>query len=61
MARSSQDHSTPKWGDARKTKLTLGQISKIRKMNEVMAFERAQDLKKIRQQYAPAASDSPGL
>jgi hypothetical protein len=50
------DHSQPVWGETRKTKLTLGQINKIRKMNEVQAFERANDLKKIRKQYAPPAA-----
>jgi hypothetical protein len=50
------DHSQPVWGETRKTKLTLGQINKIRKMNEVQAFERANDLKKIRKQYAPVTT-----
>ncbi len=45
------DHSSPVWGETRKTKLTLSMINKIRQMNEVQAYERAQDLKKIRKQY----------
>lgn len=49
------DNSKPKWGEARKTKLTLGMINKIRRMNDVQAFERASDLKKIRKQYQPPA------
>jgi hypothetical protein len=53
----SQDNSAPKWGDARKTKLTLEMIGKIREMNDVMAFERAKDLKKVREQYGSAAAD----
>lgn len=53
----SKDNSQPKWGDARKTKLTLSMISKIRQMNDVMAFERAVDLKKVREQYGPPPSD----
>lgn len=59
----SQDNSQPKWGDARKTKLTLEMINKIREMNDVMAFERAKDLKKIREQYgsAPAEGGAPSL
>ena len=52
------DNSQPKWGESRKTKLTLGMISKIRKMNDVQAFERATDLKKIRRQYQPASGGS---
>jgi hypothetical protein len=54
------DKSQPKWGESRKTKLTLGMISKIRKMNDVQAFERANDLKLIRAQYKPPAAE-PGL
>jgi hypothetical protein len=45
------DASQPKWGETRKTKLTLSMINKIRQMNEVQSYERAQDLKKIRKQY----------
>lgn len=45
------DASQPKWGETRKTKLTLSMINKIRNMNEVQAYERAQDLKKIRKMY----------
>lgn len=51
----SDDHSQPKWGESRKTKLTLGMINKMRKMQEVQAYERALDLKKIRKQYQPPA------
>ena len=58
----SQDNSQPKWGDARKTKLTLEMINKLREMNDVMAFERAKDLAKIREQYGtPDAAGSPPL
>ena len=49
------DQSKPEWGETRKTKLTLGMISKLRKMNDVQAYERAKDLKLIRAQYAPAS------
>jgi hypothetical protein len=56
------DQSQLKWGETRKTKLTLGMISKLRKMNDVQAYERAQDLKKIRAQYKPPAGDgAPSL
>ena len=41
------DRSKPEWGEARKTKLTLGMINKMRKMKEVQSYERAKDLKKI--------------
>lgn len=55
-----QDQSQPKWGETRKTKLTLGMINKLRRMNDVQAFERANDLKKIRKQYQPPA-ETPSL
>ena len=48
---TSDDHSIPKWGEGRKTKLTLQQINKMRRMNEVQAYERAKGLEKIRKQY----------
>lgn len=54
----ADDNSKPEWGEARKTKLTLGMISKMRKMKEVQSYERAKDLKKIRQQYQPPAGGS---
>jgi hypothetical protein len=52
------DNSQPKWGEARKTRLTLGMINKIRRMREVQSYERAKDLKKIRAQYQPPAGGS---
>lgn len=55
-----QDHSQPRWGEVRKTRLTLAAINKIRRMNEVQAYERAKNLKKIRTQYSPPAQ-GPGL
>lgn len=52
----SQDNSQPQLGDLRKTRLTLRQLNKLRKMNDVRAFEYKEKLKNIRQQYAiPAA------
>lgn len=55
------DHSQPVWGESRKTKLTLGMIAKIRKMNEVQSYERAIDLKNIRKQYGAPPAESGGL
>lgn len=54
------DHSKQSWGETRKTRLTLGMISKMRQMAEVQSYERAKDLKQIRNQYKPPAA-SPGL
>lgn len=52
------DHSQPKWGESRKTKLLLREINKLRRMQEVQAYERALELKKIRKQYTPATGES---
>jgi hypothetical protein len=52
------DNSKPKWKESRKTKLTLRQIRKLRKMMDVRNFERKKHLKKVHEQYgqtAPAA------
>jgi hypothetical protein len=49
----SQDNSQPQLGDLRKTRLTLRQLNKLRKMNDVRAFEYKEKLKLVRKQYAP--------
>ena len=46
------DHAIPR--ESRKTKLTLKQIRKLRKMLDVRNYERTEHLKDIRKQYAPA-------
>ena len=51
---TSADNSPPKWGEVRKSKLTLRQIRKLRKMLDVRNYEQSQNLKKIRTQYKPA-------
>ena len=51
----AQDNSQPRLGDLRKTKLTLRQINKLRRMNDVRTFEFKEKLKKVQQQYAPPA------
>jgi hypothetical protein len=48
----SQDNSQPELGDLRKTRLTLRQINKLRKMNDVRTYEYKEKLKLVRQQYA---------
>jgi hypothetical protein len=52
---TSQDNSQPRVGDLRKTKLTLRQLNKLRRMNDLRAYEFQQKLKRIQQQYAPPA------
>jgi len=54
------DNSAPKWKETRKTKLTLRQIRKLRKMLDVRNYERAKNLIKIRKQYEPVA-EQPSL
>lgn len=49
----SQDNSQPRLGDLRKTKLTLRQINKLRKLNDIRQYEFGERLKKIKDQYQP--------
>jgi len=46
-----QDNSKPTWRTSRKTKLTLKQIRKLRKMLDVRQYEKQLHLKKVRKQY----------
>ena len=57
----AQDQSKWKWTETRKTKLTLRQIRKLRKMLDVRNYEYAKNLKKIRKQYEPVAEEQPTL
>lgn len=57
----SADNSKPKWRESRKTKLTLKQIRKLRKMNDVRNYEKVNYLKKVHQQYAPKAEAAPSV
>jgi len=50
------DNSSPKWRESRKTKLTLKQIRKLRKMNDVRNYEKVNYLKKVHEQYGPQAN-----
>ena len=45
------DNSKPKWKESRKTKLTLRQIRKLRKMLDVRNFENHFYIKKVHEQY----------
>ena len=54
----SQDNSQPELGDLRKTRLTLRQLNKLRKMNDVRTYEYKEKLKLVRQQYAPPPAPS---
>ena len=50
------DNTQPHIGQLRKTKLTLKQLNKLRKMNDTRTFEYNEKLKDIRTQYAPPAA-----
>lgn len=51
----NQDNSKPIWKQSRKTKLTLKQIRKLRKMLDVRNYEKKQHLKRVHTQYGPKA------
>jgi hypothetical protein len=51
----AQDNSQPQLGDLRKTKLTLRQINKMRRLNDVRQYEFKEQVKKVKTQYAPPA------
>jgi predicted dithiol-disulfide oxidoreductase (DUF899 family) len=55
---AQDDNSAPKFTEARKSRLLLREINKIRRMREVQSYERAKQLKKVRKQYQPPSSDS---
>ena len=51
------DQTVLKFGDIRKTKLTLAQINLLRRMNDHRKIEYAEKIKKVKQQYgAPPPS-----
>lgn len=52
------DNSKPKWKESRKTKLTLRQIRKLRKMLDVRNYEKQKYLKKVHEQYGQTAEQS---
>ena len=52
----SQDGSQLKFTDARKTRLTLSHINRLRKMNDMRALEHAKEMQLVKQLYgAPPA------
>jgi hypothetical protein len=51
----AQDNSQPATNNLRKTRLTLRQLNKLRKMNDVRSVEYKDKIKLIRQQYSPPA------
>lgn len=57
---TQNDNSKPSWKQSRKTKLTLRQIRKLRKMIDVRNYESKQNLKKIHAQYGPKPESGAG-
>ena len=57
----SSDNSKPKWRESRKTKLTLKQIRKLRKMLDVRNYEKSKYLKKVHEQYGQSAQPEGGM
>jgi hypothetical protein len=51
----NQDNSKPIWKQSRKTKLTLKQIRKLRKMLDVRNYEKQKHMKRVHEQYGPKA------
>ena len=53
----SQDNGQVELGDLRKSRLTLRQLNKLRRMNDVRTFEQTARVKDVQRQYAakPAA------
>ena len=49
----AQDNSQPKFGQLRKTRLTLKQLNKLRQMNDLRTYEFAEKMKKTKEMYAP--------
>ena len=55
------DNEVPKLSDLRKTKLTLGQINRLRLIRDVRNFEQRDNLKNVRAQYGKPAGREPGM
>lgn len=54
----NSDNSKPKWKQSRKTKLTLKQIRKLRKMLDVRNYEKKQHIKRVHEQYGKSAEEA---
>jgi hypothetical protein len=52
------DQTVLKFGDIRKTKLTLGQINLLRKMDDQRKVEYAEKLEKVKLQYGASPASA---
>jgi hypothetical protein len=57
----ADDNEVPKLNDLRKTKLTLGQINRLRLIRDVRNFELKNNLENIRKQYGTPAQTEAGI
>lgn len=51
---SSEDNSSQKLTDVRKTRLTLKQIKKLREMNDIKKYEQELKFRSLNRQYKPS-------
>lgn len=54
------DQSVLSLSDLRKTRLTLGQLNKLRILNDVRALEHEQKIKKVANMYQPPVDQGGG-
>jgi hypothetical protein len=57
----NNDNSKPTYKTSRKTKLTLNQIRKLRRMLSVRSYEKKIYLDKVRKQYGPKPAEQGGM
>lgn len=57
---ANADNSKPTYRTSRKTKLTLKQIRKLRRMLDVRTYEKKQYLDKVRKQYGAKPEQEAG-
>lgn len=51
------DNSTVEFDDLRKSRLTLMQINKLRRMQDVRAYEQQQKVDRIKKQYSQSSAE----
>jgi hypothetical protein len=56
----NSDNSQPVYRTSRKTKLTLKQIRKLRRMMDVRRYEKKQYLSKVKKQYGAKPEEGAG-
>ena len=58
---SAEDNTPMKLSDLRKTRLTLGDLNRLRMANDVRKVEHETKLEQITKQYKPPAAMAPGV